>query len=49
MDNIKIGENTYKWTMLYFKVFTLKALYLRHVSALCGPSSCGVHQYLCKK
>jgi len=26
MNNIKIGENTNKWTMLYFKVITLKAL-----------------------
>jgi hypothetical protein len=26
MGNIKIGENTNQWNMLYFNVFTLKAL-----------------------
>jgi len=43
---VKIQENTNKCAILQYKVFTIKAVELRHVSTLCGPSSWSVHQYL---
>jgi len=43
---VRIQENTNKCTILHYKGFTIKAVELRHVSTLYGPSSWNVHQYL---
>jgi len=45
--NLQILENINKDTILQYKVFTVKTLELRHVSALSyGSSSESVYQYL---
>lgn len=42
---VKIQENINKFTILY-DVFTIKVLYIRHVSIFCGSfSGSVVHQY----